>query len=189
MIRFATDKTDLKQVSIIHASSLKDGILTSLGQGFLFNFYKNTKGQKNIFTLVAVEKGKIIGFATGAVELNSVTGVLFPKLWKDALIAVIKNPILIPKLIQIPFYPSFKNVKKQGEIFSLAVEYDYRGRGIGEKLVDSCKKEFIKRGYNEFIVSVRGKTKANRFYKKIGMIEIKHNKFLGEKFTFWQGKC
>ena len=179
-------RKDIPQVAYIHFQFLKSGIISHLGESFLQNFYKSLLKQNSTFTIVAVSGSKIIGFATGATNLKTIPIIMIFGLWSYTFISVIKNPIIAIKLLQMPFYPSFKSQENIGEIFSLAVIPAYRRQRVGAKLVDSCKREFKKMGYSHFQVSVRKEMHtANRFYINIKLKKKASAKFLNEKIIFY----
>lgn len=177
------------QVAKIHKLYLKEGTLAKLNESFLRDFYKSTIDEKNIFTVVASKGDEVMGFATGAVNLSSVPKTIIPKVLKSFILATLKNPPIIFKIAQMPFYPSFIRKTNSAEIFSIAVVPKYQGKGIGKLLINYCRKEFKKRGYDNFLVSVRNDMEVNSFYEKIGLEKVKSTKFLGDKINFWQGKC
>lgn len=188
-IRYAAGQSDAKQLASIHSSVLKNSFLTSLGDRFLLNLYQSLLKGKNSFTIVVLENKKIIGFATCTLKLNSVAIRTVLGTWKDILVLPVKQPALIPKLLQVLLYPSFRKKEQVPEIFFLAVIPRYQGKGIGIKLVRECAKEFKKRGYKKFVISVRNSMAgANDFYSKIGLKNEKTSQFLGEKINFWSGK-
>jgi len=185
LIRKITRK-DISQVAYIHFQFLKSGILSHLGESFLQNFYKSLLKQNSTFTIVAVDGSKIIGFATGATNLKTIPRIMIFGLWLHTFISVIKNPIITIKILQTPFYPSFKSEENIGEVFSLAVIPAYRRQGVGAKLIQDCKREFKKRGYSHFQVSVRKKMhQANRFYINMKLRKKASAKFLNEEIIFY----
>lgn len=179
-------KEDIPEVANIHFKHLKVGILSHLGEKFLQEFYKSLLKQNSAFTIVAVDGPKIIGFATGATNIQTIPRVMIASLWFHTIISIIKNPLIALKIFQMPFYPSFKSNENIGEIFSLAVIPSHRRRGIGAKLIKSCKKEFKKRGHNYFQVSVRKKMlAANRFYISMNLPKKASARFLNEEIIFY----
>lgn len=182
-------KNDIPEVGRIHFKYLKEGIIANLGNNFLEKFYNKTLTQKNIFTFVAGEKGKIVGFATGALKLEIIPMVMFKNLWLDTLIAIVKNPLLFFKLVETPFYPNFKSKNDFGEIFTIAVLPEYRNHGIGTNLIKKLKSEFKKNNCKYFQVSVREKMRdANSFYQNLGLKKKTVAKFLGEDVIFYEGR-
>ena len=137
-------KKDIPHASRIHRDILDQGVISHLGISFLEKFYWVLLKQKNITTLVAYEDDKVVGFATAACDLKSIPRLIIRQLWRKILISLIKKPFLFYRLIQMPFYPSFKQDGRIGEIFSLAVLPDYQRRGIGTELIKHCRKEFRK---------------------------------------------
>src|SRR5215203_6568602 len=60
------------------------------------------------------------------------------------------------------------------EIGGLVVDERYRGKGIGEKLVNRIKQWCVEEGISSLKVRCNTKRlKAHKFYNKIGFIEIK----------------
>ena len=181
---------DIKQVSKMHQSYLDAGVISHLGQEFLIEFYKCLLKQKSTFTYVSISDGIVVGFVTGAINLKLIPKLLFKNLWYPFILSTLKNPKIVVQVIQMPFYPSFKQNKKIGEIFSLAVSSEYRKKGTGKSLIRTAEKKFKKMGYHNYQVSVRKKMiSANKFYKKIGLKKVRTEKFLGEKICFWEGVC
>lgn len=178
---------DVHEVSLIHQSYLKQGILSHLGEQFLEVFYKTLLVEDTTFTLVVTKNRGIVGFATGAVKLNAITRIMLSKLWVYVIFCLFKNPAVFMKLIQMPLYPSFrKDTLGVGEIFSIAVMPQHRGMGIGTNLINACAKEFKKRDCPNFQLSVRKKMRyANKFYIKIGLKKKGKAKFLGEDIVFY----
>lgn len=176
-------------MALIHYKHLKLGVISHLGVRFLEKFYRVLIIEPSTFTLVATYGGSVAGFATGATNLNIITKIMIANLWFWALVAIVKKPWLIIKLAQMPFYPSFRQNKKIGEIFTIAVKPKYRRKKIGTLLIEKCGREFKARGYRVFQVSVRKKIKAaNLFYRKLGLGKKMQAKFLGEEIIFYQGK-
>lgn len=177
-------------MALIHYKHLKLGVISHLGVRFLEKFYRVLIIKPSTFTLVATFNNNVAGFATGAINLNIITKIMVANLWFSTLIAIVKNPPLIIKLTQMPFYPSFRQNQKVGEIFTIAVKPNYRRKKIGTLLIKACGKEFKVRGYRVFQVSVRKKIKAaNLFYQKLGLGKKMQAKFLGEEIIFYQGKA
>ncbi len=180
------EREDIPQIAEIHYKYLKLGLLSRLGESFLQRFYKSLLKNSNTFTLVAVDDSQIVGFVTGAMNLRTIPRTMIYNLWFPAAVAVAKRPAIIAKLIKTFFYPSFRENKKVGEIFSLVVIPSYRKHGIGAKLVKSCQKEFKKRGCKNYQVSVREKmVGANQFYQKLNLKKRHSTEFLGEEINFY----
>lgn len=142
------------------------------------------------FTFVAVDNQEIVGFVTATTDVSRLPKVILFTLWKEMLFITAKNPFALKNILQLPFYPSFKNSFNSCEVLSLAVIPEKRGRGVGHKLMSEITQDFKNRGNQKFQLSVRkDMSSANVFYKKIGLKKIQSSKFLGSTINFWQGKC
>ena len=184
------NESDINKLAQIHYKHLDAGVLSQMGEAFLEDFYRTHLNQKNIFIFVAQKNKNIVGFATGAVELGLIPKTIILKLWRKVVLVILKNPLLLFRLIQIPFYPSFRQKRNLGEVLSIVVIPKARGEGIGKRLIESCCREFRKKGTAKYQLSVREKMEdANLFYQKIGLKKTKVVKFLGEKVVFWEGNC
>lgn len=182
------ESRDIPKVALIHYKHLQLGVISHLGVKFLEKFYHVLIIEPSTFTLVATFGNSVAGFATGATNLNIITKIMIANLWFPVLVAIVKKPWLIAKVAQMPFYPSFRQNQKIGEIFTIAVKPKYRRKKIGTLLIKACAKEFKARGYQVFQVSVRKKMKAaNLFYQKLGLNKKMQAKFLGEGIIFYQG--
>lgn len=180
---------DIESISRLHYENLKEGIIAHLGTDFLSAFYNESILHENIFTHIAQKDKEIVGFVTGAVNLNSVPSVMIRKLWIHALIALLKKPLLIPKILQIPFYPSFQKNNNSGEIFTLVVKPGHRRQGIGTKLVTRLVEEFKKKKCKFYLISIRKRlTTGNNFYRSLALRQKYITKFMGEEIIFYEGK-
>lgn len=64
-----------------------------------------------------------------------------------------------------------------GEIFALYIISQYKGNGLGRKLVEEATSELKKMGYNEMLISCLKGNPSNEFYKHIGGKYIKDSVF------------
>ncbi len=184
LIRKLKEK-DIESVVLLHLNYLNKGFLANLGTEFLRDFYQSTLNIESVFTIVAIESSKPIGFLMGATNLNIFPRLMIACLWQKLILVIFLKPKILLKLIQIPFYPSFKK-DIQGEILSVAVSKDFQRKGIGKLLINAAKKEFSKRNIKNYHLSVRAKMiGSNLFYKKIGMKKEKTSKFMGDEIIFW----
>lgn len=182
------DKDKIPQVANIHRQFLSSGFMASFGLIFLEKFYETLLNSEDIFTFIAIDGQGVLGFVTATSNVKYLPRLIITNLWKEVLIMVIKNPPLILKILQLPFYPSFNDKNSNCEILSIAVVPSARRHGLGKKLIFASKSEFKRRKFKKFQLSARDSMEeANIFYKKIGLKKIKSAKFLQEKINFWQG--
>ncbi len=68
------------------------------------------------------------------------------------------------------------NQKEKGEIWSVFVDKDYRGQGIGKQLMLAIEKEARKNGTKTAGVEVAlGQDAALHLYKSLGYVEVRRN--------------
>ena len=83
----------------------------------------------------------------------------------DLLIAEIRSGIV--------GYAVFWAVTDQGELGNVAVSEEYRGRGIGRKLVEAVIEKAVDRGVRELFLEVRkSNVSAQQLYKAFGFFEV-----------------
>jgi len=178
--------TDIPQIVKIHKNELH-GFLSDLGEGFLIKFYEVSLHIPEMFTLVEKENEQILGFVTGAIRVKGLyKKMIFKNPFMFGILFLgyfITHPLQLVKLCQLVSYPGFKD--DIPELLTIAVKKDYQSRGIGTKLFKEVIKEFKKKGFKKFRVSVYDKLSANEFYKKMGCRFEKSFEFLGEKMNYY----
>jgi len=181
--------SDIPQVVKIHRDELH-GFMSELGEKFLAKFYKVSLDIPEIFTLVEIENEQVLGFVTGTIRVKGlykevISRDVFSFIWLS-LNNLVTHPQNIVKMAKTLTYPGF--VDDIPELLTIAVEKDYRNRGIGKKLFLQTAKEFQKRGFKKFRVSVYDKLPANDFYKKMGCRFEKSFLFQNEKMNYYTYK-
>lgn len=61
---------------------------------------------------------------------------------------------------------------EEEELLLIAVAPEYRGRGIGEQLLQDCKAAARTRGAKQLLLEMRSQNPAEKIYRKNGFIEI-----------------
>ena len=178
---------DIDQVAKLHRSELP-GFLSELGEGFLKRFYKASLILPEMFTIVLVKNGQILGFVSCATRLEGLYKKIFAKDpfgFISALLSYsITHPEGIVRMMKTMVYPGFYG--DIPELLTIVVAKSQRNRGLGGKLFLCAFREFGKRGIKSFRVSVYGKLSANSFYKKIGCSFEKQFDFMGEKMNYYR---
>ena len=183
------DKDKIPQIAGIHKQCLSNGLIASFPLDFLEKYYDALSKSKDVFTFIAVDDQKVLGFITATYNVKTLPKILIIHLWKEVII-LIKNPLFLVKILQLFFHPSLRDKKSSCEILSIAVVPSARRHGLGKKLISAAKLEFKRKGFKKFQLSVRDSMEeANIFYQKIGLKKVKSAKFLGETINFWQGPC
>ncbi len=65
------------------------------------------------------------------------------------------------------------NYKEYLQLLQLQVSSDYRGKGIGQMLFDSCKEKAIVLGASKLYISGNSSIETHRFYIKMGCVDAK----------------
>lgn len=132
---------DVNDVVNIHCSAFKGFFLTSLGPQFLKFYYTCFLKSNETVTMVAVDEGRILGFAASTKNCKGFNkrlvrsnlydfGMLsFKMLFKNpqALLRLVKN--LTKKNEQVD------DAQEYAELYSIGVRKDVQGMGVGKKLL------------------------------------------------------
>jgi ribosomal protein S18 acetylase RimI-like enzyme len=174
--------TDVDQVVNIHLSSFQGFFLTILGPSFLKQLYKymviSTEGHGYIYHN---DGGQVVGFICGSVKPDGFYKRLFIHrcipISIALLMAVIRNPSLIPRIIwRVRTPPQASVVPEGATVFSIGVHSKHQNKGIGSMLVQ----EFVKTMQQQDIKHVNLTTDrdenngTNRFYLKLGF-DLEHS--------------
>ncbi len=177
-VRIETKHT--AQLAKLHIQGIKTGFISSLGEDFVTELYKAVADSKCSFGFVAVEDGKVCGFAAFSTNLNSLYKfTLRQKGFKFAFLIIHK--VLSLKIIKRAFetliYPlRIKKMKLPFStvLLSIAVDTESRGKGLGKKLLQMGFEECRKRGVESVRVLVGADNKpANNLYQNCGFKLLK----------------
>ena len=166
---------DYAQVASLHERCITEGFLSELGAPFLNILYSSMGNSAGVFCITANCDGRVVGFISGAADIKNFHKEFFRKNLFKAGIAVFPKLFrkgFIKKIIDDLFYPS-KNVHEPAiaELMSIAVDAEYRGKGISEKLFLAFKDELRSHGIKRFkVICGAGLSAACRFYEKSGGI-------------------
>ena len=183
-------RSDVAAIARIHANSLPDDYLPSLGIEFLEKVYYPAKMKSPYAaTLAAYEDGQIAGFVTVVTDANRfyrevIRSNLMTLVWY-AFKAALKEPAHILKTLEI-----FKNSMGThddpvaGEIELIAVDERYRGRGLGKALVLAALQYLSEKGIRQ----CRTKTLASNLnvigmYAKMGWSIRDRFRLIGREYV------
>lgn len=185
----ALTSANVTKVASIHRTELS-GFLPLLGKKFLAKFYEHSMDIPELFTFVAKQDGRVVGFVTGVTNPNGLyKKIIFrDPLWFGLFFLryFVTHPHRVVTMIKTLLYPGFSS--NEAELLTLAVDNNYRLQGIGRKLLQKTSEEFKKRGIHSFRISVYDRLASNAFYKKIGCKREKQFTFLGEKMNYYRYK-
>lgn len=167
-----------RQVAKIHAESINQGFLSSLGERFLALLYEAIDSDPNCALFIEQFDGKVVGFITGGRSLGTVYRHLL-KRWPRLVVALLPALLNVAKLkrvIEIVWY----NRKQKpvpgcpiAELFSIAVLKNARGGGAAQRLYKELAKRFFQDGEKAFCFVVGGSLlPAQRFYQRMGAVPI-----------------
>lgn len=170
-------KTDLNEVVQLHIKTFPDFFLTSLGNGFLYELYRDFLHDDFSICKIAEKNGRIKGFVVGSLQPN----ILFRKMlfYKGYLFlfyafkALIKNPIFVfKKLLYAIKYRGDQPSKiiNAALLISIGVASDSYSKGIGSVLVkEFCKEVFSKGAKAIYLTTDKfNNDHVNSFYIKNG---------------------
>ena len=168
------DLATLKEVGTLHASTLDQAFLSSLGPRFLYVMYRAIDECEGAELFVERDGEKITGFVSGATSMSPIYRqmlwhapdlllALFPSLLNPAKLWQIFELLLhSARRVEIRNHPTF-------ELLSIAVASDYRGTGVSERLYRSLMNYCKDNRISSFkIVVGEALTGAHRFYQRMG---------------------
>lgn len=165
---------DSFEIAKIHAESLSNDFLPSLGISFLSELYESILKLDLGFGFAAYDKEKVAGFILGTTDMQKMFKNVFLKraipLGLKALPAIIKKPAKILNIIETFTYSDKESkTDTKSELIVIAVTEKYRNQNIGTKLCLILDKEFAKRRVNSYKVTVNSNNSAaQRFYFRQG---------------------
>ena len=175
MIRFA-NKKDCLSVARIHLQEIKSGFLNQLGEKFLVYFYESMIDSPNAFLLVE-DNGSVVGFISGAINLNDFYKEFAKKYRLKAFSVLTKKIFSLNTIKRILETKKYSKKESLPELLSIAVSSKFQGQGIARKLLEQFIIEMKKRNVLSFRVVVGQELTANSFYLKNGF------KFISQDFV------
>ena len=174
-------------VARLHREAIPSAFTSFLGESFLKIFYRTLIESSYCFGFSVVdENNNVLGYITGASRLSGFN--------RDFLM---RNFLTVPFLIlpKVLSWKIFKSIfqslfmgrqdrKKdlpEAEIISVAVVPQFRGMGIGRRLMNVALAEFIQNGVQQVKVMVGDKLPANEYYRKLGFEWVEHLEYGSKK--------
>jgi len=175
----------------LHIEGQPGTFLTTMGRTFLRALYAQMAVSPLCFGYVALEGDEVVGVVTGTLDSSAVFKELVLKkgykLAIPVLGSILRQPSLLPRIVQTLFYPSqTKPEPGEAEMLYLASRADHRGQGIGHALywafVEGCQQ----RGYTSVALSVdEGNPTAVRFHERQGMSLAREFTMYGRRFRWY----
>ena len=170
--------SDSSKMTLVHLDTFDGFFLSSLGYGFLNTYYNTCIKNSDAVAICATdcETEKIIGFSIGCYNSNGFNKKLIKKnflkyLLRSILIIFTKPNALIRLLNNLTKRDKNENdIGDYGELFSIAVDKDYQGLGIGKNLLKKFEYELKQKSVKKVTLTTDKKNNDNvlKFYRKFG---------------------
>lgn len=196
------NSTHLREIALIHVASFEKSLLTHLGFDIVKKYYEwQLVSSDKVYPYGVFLGQKLVGYIFGGSFRMALGGFLlqnkkniFYSMLKRPWIVV--NPDFIKKiLIGMKVFTRFTIVKKNKKktflnkrrknfgILAIATNPEFRGMGIGTRLMVSSEKIAREKSFNAIRLSVSPKNKsAIKFYKSLG-----YEKILSSENNLWNG--
>lgn len=170
---------DVCQIVDIHCEAFKGFFLTSLGRPFLLFYYSCFIRCSDGIVLCAFMNEKLIGFAASSIVCKGFNSKLIKDNFFEFFILAIKLVFISPmSLVRL-----CRNLTKKAnkfeeedysELYSIGVDIDGQGCGVGSKLLIATEELLIKRGVNRISLTTdyNNNEKVISFYKKLGFVVL-----------------
>ena len=170
--------SDSSKMTIVHLDTFDGFFLSSLGYGFLDTYYSTCIKSSDAVSICATDSvtGKIVGFSLGCYSSNGFNKKLIKKnlleyLLRSVLIIFTKPNALIRLLNNLTKRDKNENdIGDYGELFSIAVDKDYQGLGIGKNLLKLFESELMQKGVKKVTLTTDKANNDNvlKFYRNFG---------------------
>jgi ribosomal protein S18 acetylase RimI-like enzyme len=187
-ISHASVREHFRVAACLHAKSITEGFLSTLGTRFLTALYEGIGEARDSGVLVAIEKNQVVGFVSYTANVKQCYKDTIRNQWLRLGLAVGPNllkPQIYLKIIETLRYPSLQQggfkpnkgestLDKRPELLSMAVSSEARGKGIGSLLVDALDQEMARLGVKRYMLVTHAlDARSNNFYKSCGFERTK----------------
>jgi len=152
------------------------GFLSTLGTGFLARLYREIICSDNSFCFIAIDRGRIVGFACATKNTRALYRNFFKKNFLLLALLTIKKLFIFSNLMKIIDHAKYNSKKgnlPKAELLSIAILPNYKRKKIGRKLCEEINKEFLKSKIKEYIAVTAGDNpESNPFFLNIGYKKI-----------------
>lgn len=169
---------DINHVVNIHLNTFKGFFLASLGRSFLIHFYKTCIDfDENSIAIGAFENDKLVGFAIGSLNSKGYYGKLIKRnKMKYSLMGVrllFLRPMALFRIFQNLKNSQPQNVNEEpirSELLSIGVLENYKGSGVGKKLLSSYEHQAKSKGakFVSLTTDMHNNDKVKLFYSSQG---------------------
>ncbi len=173
---------DASAAASLHAQLITEGFLSSLGTRFLGRLYQRITRSEGSFLLIAEVRGATIGFIAG----SAAVGRLYRDfLLRDGVAASLSAPLrlvtAVPRVLETLRHGrrgADGDGVEGGELLAVAVDPGWRGRQVGQLLVERFLGELERRGLGSAHVVVGAdNTAAIAMYRRAGFTTVRTVEF------------
>ena len=164
-----------RQVAALHAASIDQGFLATLGLPFLALMYRAIDEATDSVLLVEEKEGRVLGFISGGMGMRPIYRSMLrkPIAVGLALMPSILKPSRVSRILDILRYGRHESTGRlpRAELLSLAIVPEARGSGMAERLYCRLATHFRDAGEGGFKIMVGDAlAPAHRFYRRMGAV-------------------
>jgi ribosomal protein S18 acetylase RimI-like enzyme len=168
---------DAAVMARLHRDGLPTAFLPSLGDAFLRQLYRAIAGDPQAVALVAEADGGVIGFVAGVPSVRRFSRRFALRHGFRAAIAA--GPRLfrrdaLRRSLETSRYPAGSGSAIGAELLSIAVEPQWRSRGVGRALADELMRGLGEQGATEVRVVSGAGNGEGAFYRSVGFRPVGH---------------
>jgi len=166
------DKSDIQSIIDLHLSSFDKNHFSAVFSKKMLEQYFENLLELNDFNLVLYndEQKELLGYVIAGYNSQEAVNNFIKKNYFAVILTLIKNPrFLSEKISEVSekiFGTKYKK-KAKCRLYLIAVNKNYKGKGIGKQLINYLENEFKENGLNFYGLSVRKDNKdAIGFYNQ-----------------------
>lgn len=180
---------DVRPLARLHRVAFPGYFLSTLGEGFLVQFYRGFLTDSTAVTVVARSaNGSVQGAVVGTTEPAGFFGRLMKSRWPGFVMAsakaVVTNPKITPRLLRAVRYRGDAPAGARGALLSsICVDPSLQGAGVGRQLLEAWTGEVLSRGVRAAYLTTDADDNdpVNRFYRRQGWV-------LSDRYTTHEGR-
>jgi ribosomal protein S18 acetylase RimI-like enzyme len=177
------DKSDIQNIMDLHLSSFnKNHFSAVFSKEMLERYFENLLELNNFnFVFYNDKKKELLGYVIAGYNSQEAVNNFIKKNYFALILTLIKNPKFftekVSELCEKIFGTKYKK-KARCRLYLIAVNQNYKGKGIGKQLINYLENEIRKKGLNLYGLSVRKDNKdAIGFYNQNGYkVEFENSK-------------
>lgn len=168
---------DLEEIVAIHLKAFPNFFLSSLGQSFLKTYYKSCYSNENavIMTAINTKNENVVGFGLACYQSRGFHKDLILKNLRSFIrqgitLLFIKPRSILRLLNNLRKGNDFQDNFNYAELLSIAVSPDFKGNGIGKKLLEEIEKKVTKNNIEKITLTTDAKFNnyVLKFYESAG---------------------